>query len=336
MLTESSHTARNAPRRQRIFEAWDAIILVLVVLSLVLILFDSFYRYTPLPWLLNLVWPALDHQAHWLSEHASQIDLWFLSVFWIDIIAGWLVAIAQHRYHRWFFYPFVHWYDVLGSLPITNFRWFRILRVIGLMVRLQKSGCVDFTQWRFFLFFQKYYNIVMEEISDRVAVKLLTTVQDDIRHDGDIGTSIKESVIEPQRVQLSEQIATRAAALINEVRTHTSTNVEGYLVDSTRKVLENNANIRMLKSLPLGKQLSNTLESAMIDVLKQLLQETNKGLDSAEFTSSVERIVGHCVSDVLAHPTLDEGQFETMMVDTLEMLKARVEKKRWKTLYDDL
>lgn len=335
MLTESNHTASHAPRRQWGLEAWDAIILVLVALSLVLILFDSFYRFTPLPWLLNVIWPALDHQAHWLSDHASQIDIWFLTIFWIDILAGWLVAIVQRRYHRWFFYPFVHWYDVLGSLPITNFRWFRILRVLGLMVRLQKSGCVDFTQWRFFLFFQKYYNILMEELSDRVAVKLLTTVQEDIRHDGDIGANIKESVIDPQREQLSAEIATRASALINEVRAHTSADVEGYLVDSTRKVLEDNANIRMLKSLPFGKQLSHSLESALIDVLTQLLRETSKGLESAEFKSSVERIVGHCVNDVLANPTLSEGQFETILVDTLEMLKTRVEKKRWKERYDD-
>lgn len=321
--------------RPWLFEWWDTGIIVLAALSLVIIVFDSFYRFTPLPWLLQHSVPALDTPAHWLSRHASIIDGWFIGIFWLDILAGWLVAIVQRRYHRWFFYPFVHWYDVLGSLPITNLRWFRILRIVGLMVRLQKSGSVDFTQWRFFKFFHKYYDILMEELSDRVAVKLLGSVQADIQRGNGLGERIMQEVIAPQRSQLAAELAHQLTDLLARARDNNREDIERYLTSSTHSVLAQHASIKALKALPLGTQLSQSLENALTDVLKQLLDETSKGLSSQAFEQAIERIVDDGVGQMMANPVLTEGQFNQVLVDMLEVLKQEVAVKQWKSIYAD-
>ncbi len=85
----------------------------------------------------------------------------------------WAVAIARGTYHRWFFYPFVHWYDLLGCIPVGSFRWLRILRVVSLMFRLQKMGVVDFRDTYIGRSVIKYYRILVEEVSDRVVINVL-------------------------------------------------------------------------------------------------------------------------------------------------------------------
>ena len=44
-----------------------------------------------------------------------------------ELVVRWLIAIVQKRYYRWFFFPFVHWYEVLGCAP--QLRALRLLRV---------------------------------------------------------------------------------------------------------------------------------------------------------------------------------------------------------------
>ena len=53
------------------------------------------------------------------------------------------MAIRKQTYPRWYFYPFLHWYDLLGCIPIGSFRMLRLLRLISLTIRLQKMGIID-------------------------------------------------------------------------------------------------------------------------------------------------------------------------------------------------
>src|SRR5699024_12405934 len=96
------------------------------------------------------------------------IDLCFVAVFAADVLFGWAVAIWQRTYYRWFFYPFLHWYDVLGCIPLSGFRWLRVLRLIALGVRLQRLEIIDVRNWRQYACLRHYYDIVVEDRSDRV------------------------------------------------------------------------------------------------------------------------------------------------------------------------
>lgn len=107
-------------------------------------------------------------------------DLCFVAVYLTEFVIRWIVAIARGTYHRWFFYPFAHWYDLLGCIPVGSFRWLRILRVVGLLMRLQRMGIIDLSQTWLGQTILKYYNIVVEEISDRVVINVLSGAQREI------------------------------------------------------------------------------------------------------------------------------------------------------------
>ncbi len=160
---------------------WDLLILAAVVLNLSLLLFDSLFLIGPINQAIAAIAPGF-HRFYDTAIHSRfiAIDLVFVSFFIADVLLGWAVAIAERRYHRWFFYPFVHWYDVLGCIPLSGFRWLRALRVISLLHRLHRLRLIDVTRWSVYRFFAKYYDILLEELSDRIALRLLGNAQEQI------------------------------------------------------------------------------------------------------------------------------------------------------------
>lgn len=60
----------------------------------------------------------------------------FVSIFIAELLIRWMVTIHQKTYHKWFFYPVIHWFDVLGCIPVGSFRWLRLLRVFSILYRL--------------------------------------------------------------------------------------------------------------------------------------------------------------------------------------------------------
>ena len=181
----------------------DIIMMAILALNLSLILFeiifssalfkDFFREYTP------GFFEFYDTNIH---QDFLAIDLWFVTIFVIELIIRWIIAVKNHKYHRWFFYPFMHWYDVLGCIPLNSFRFLRILRVIGLTVRLQKFGVIDLTKTYPYRKFIKYLNILIEEISDQVVLHVLSGVQQEIKEGTPVVRQIVTDLILPQREEL--------------------------------------------------------------------------------------------------------------------------------------
>ena len=190
----------------------DVGMILLVIANLSLILFDWIYRVEAVQSAMETYTPDF-YRFYSDSIHANffEIDLAFVSVYLTEFVIRWAAAIARQTYHRWFFYPFVHWYDLLGCIPVGSFRWLRILRVVSLMYRLQKLGVVDFRDTAVGATVIKYYRILMEEISDRVVINVLDGAQREIRSGGAMMHRIEQDVLAPRRAQLVDYVAGRIA-----------------------------------------------------------------------------------------------------------------------------
>ncbi len=156
----------------------DLLMIALVILNLGLILFDWLFQVPPVQGFLADMTPAF-HAFYRDTIHSNFLfyDLCFVAVYLTEFVIRWIVAIARSTYHRWFFYPFAHWYDLLGCIPVGSFRWLRILRVVGLVMRLQRMGIIDLSQTWLGQTILKYYGIVVEEVSDRVVINVLSGAQ---------------------------------------------------------------------------------------------------------------------------------------------------------------
>lgn len=314
---------------------WDFLILAAVVINLGLLLFDSLFLLGPINQGIASIAPSFHtFYADVIHSRFTTIDLIFVSFFIVDVLLGWSIAIAERRYHRWFFYPFVHWYDVLGCIPLAGFRLLRILRVVSLIHRLHRLGLIDVARWDITLFFAKYYDILLEELSDRIALRLLGNVQQQIRASDSLTERIIERVIMPRKAQLIQEIVQRLESTVGEAYQHNRQSIMAAISDLVHRTLRESPEIQRLHRLPMGQQATSAMEASLSGVAQRLVDELMLGIHSDEFRQLVERTADSGFDTWL---TVDEGSSrvtEQVLYDVLEMLKDQVRHQGWKDRYE--
>lgn len=331
--TPPSHRGRSS-LMERLKLGWDVLIVVLVIINLALLLFDSLFLLAPLNTAFVAVAPGLhgfyDRTIH---EHFLTIDLFFVAIFVLDVLLGWAVAIAERRYHRWFFYPFVHWYDVLGCIPLAGLRWLRILRVFSLLHRLQRLGLIDIRRWGAYAVVVKYYQIALEELADRVAVRLLGSIQDEIRHSDAFSRRIADEVVAPRKQQLVEEITQRLEASLSGVYADNRALIARYISALVGRTMHESREIQRLRQLPFGGQVADAMDQTLSDIAGRLVHEAVAGLRSPEFSSLLARLADSGFDALVETDKRSEHITEQVLVDILEILKEQVATKRWQEKY---
>ena len=67
-----------------------------------------------------------------VHENFALYDLAFIAVFLSEFCIRWVAAIIRQTYMRWYFFPFIHWYDLIGCIPLGGARIFRFLRIFSI------------------------------------------------------------------------------------------------------------------------------------------------------------------------------------------------------------
>ncbi|MCC5882131.1 MAG: ion transporter [Halomonas sp.] len=324
-----------SPGLERLHLVWDVLIIVLVVVNLTLLLIDGLFLLDPLNDAFAAVAPGL-HRAYDTHVHTNfvEIDLVFVAIFVLDVLFGWAVAIAERRYHRWFFYPFVHWYDVLGCIPVGGFRLLRILRVISLLHRLQRLGLIDVRGWQLYGVYTKYYDIFFEELSDRVAIRLLGNMQEQIRSSDSLSTRIVDQVVMPRKQQLIHELSRRLEEMTGNAYARNRQATMHYVSSLVGRTVAESQEMKRLRRLPMGDTLARSMESSLRDLACRLVDEAMAGLRSPEFTALVERLADSSFDTWLQVDEHTDRVTEQVMVDMLELLKEQIAVKQWRRRYD--
>lgn len=315
---------------------WDIGVMFLVTLNLVLIVFDTLFVAETFANMVGVVSPAFrSWYADSVHEHFITIDLYFVAVFLFDVLLGWSVAIWQRTYHRWFFYPFVRWYDVLGCIPLAGFRWLRVLRVIALGVRLQRLGMIDVRNWRVYAFLKKYYDILVEEVSDRVVVNVLDGVQEEVHSGGgELSRRVITDVVQPRKQQLVGAVRTRAERAVTRAYESNREEIQGYVANLVDRAVAGNTAIAGLERIPmLGTAVTRSIEWAIRDAVNNVLDEAVAGLDSDEFDTMVQNVADSVFELLLDEEAASDPEVTRAMVEVIDLLKEQVRVQRWKEEY---
>ncbi|MFV1940673.1 ion transporter [Pseudomonas luteola] len=313
-------------RREGLHAAWDGFILVLVCANLALILFDSLYSIGPLNRLVELASPtAHGWYAHYVHAHFQIIDLCFVAFFILDVLLGWAIAIAERCHGKWWYYPFIHWYDVLGCIPLSGFRLLRALRVASLLIRLQRLGLIDIRHWRLYEFLNHYYQLLMEEISDRVMIKIFGEIQEELRTQDDFSSRVIDDVIRPRKQQLIDAVASRLQRMINESYAHNQATLHRYVSELISSAVAENEDIKSLKRLPMGDRLAKSLDNTLADIVNRLIREAVVGLQSRDFKALASRIADRSFDESLPRGQTD---LDEVLVEILEVFKQKVIARR--------
>jgi len=322
--------ARQARRRDQLHAAWEAFIVLLVCINLSLILFDSLFALQPVSAVLADLAPEL-HARYQQSVHANfqYIDLGFVAIFVLDVLLGWTVALFERRYARWYYYPFAHWYDVLGCIPLAGLRWLRVLRVGALLIRLQRLGLIDMRGWAIYGLFSRYYYLLIEELSDRVMVRLFGRLQQEIGASDDLSRRLLQEVVRPRKQRLLNDISRRLQDMLETGYRDNRGAIEGYVSQLIHQALQNNPEMHNLRRLPLGNRLASTLDDALSDIAARLLQGAVEGMRGPQFQALAGNLADEFFDAWVYQDKNTDLALEELLVDVIEVLKQQVLDRRW-------
>lgn len=312
----------------------DLTMVNLVIINLLYILFEWNFTIEFSNALIQQYAPVFyDWYNTHLHRNFYRYDLYFVAVFALEFCTRWFFAIYKQKHHKWFFYPFLHWYDVLGLIPLGQFRILRIFRVGSMVLRLHKMGVIDLRESYFFRIYQRYSAVVVEEVSDRVVVNVLNGVQDELKHGTPVASRIILEVIRPQKDVLVEWLSSRITSASEHHYERYQEQLQSYVNRKVAEAVRNNSEVKDIAGIPLvGSTITGKLETAVAQITYAVIEGMIRDLSSAE-NSQVISELADVTMDMMLLEEEDEdlNQMSVEMINqSLEIIKEQVEVKRWK------
>jgi hypothetical protein len=260
-----------------------------------------------------------------LVDHFWKIDLPFLILFWIEFMVGWILAVRRRKYARWYFFPLFHWYDLLSLIPVTALRPLRLLRVVSIYMRLRQSDLSRVGQDLLSRAVAYISNIITEEVSDRVAVRILGEFGDEIADGTHI--SIARNTVEPRREEIERVLVDQIRAILTDIET----------IERFRELLQLNLDKAVdesesLRSLPLPHFVVKPVVHAVGEVILDTTLETVEAtIDSPEGEEAVSAVASSILENVFYGPALAEIEnlAKDISLQIIDNMMDVVKVKKW-------
>ncbi|WP_111497750.1 MULTISPECIES: hypothetical protein [Marinobacter] len=332
MFTINRENLRNS--HQLFWFVVDFVMLGLLFLNITWIIFDALYAVDAVRDLLfEYVTPFAEFYRP-IHRNFIFYDLIFVWIFLTEFVIRWLYAIRTKLYDRWYFYPFLHWYDLLGCIPVGSYRFLRVLRVISIIYRLHKYQIIDFTKTRVYQFLKFYYEAFMEELSDRIVIKVLSGAQAEMTHGSPLIHRIQNEILLPRRDLLSQWLSEKVAEAATTGYIPNRGALRQYLESCVDQALSQNHELSRLRQVPmLGPQITETLEEAVGDIVAQVIHQILDDLASARNHDFIDDIVGTFLQETDVRDgkvTESERQIIQVVNEIIEALKKQLAVKRWR------
>jgi hypothetical protein len=265
-----------------------------------------------------------DRSGH-LVDYFWIVDLPFLLLFWVEFMVRWVIAIRRRTYARWYFFPIFNWYDVLGLVPVGYLRIFRLFRLVSMYMRLRYSELSGVGTDIFSRSVAYFSNIITEEVSDRVAVRILDEFSEEIR-DGTHRRIILETMGTRRR-----EIERVLAAQISELLTDETT--LGRFRELLSLNLENAVDAsESLQAVPVPNFVLRPMIRVVGEVIMDTTLETMQGtLATPEGQTAIEQVASAVIDELFTGPAVEatEDVVRTITLQVIEEMKSTVKVRKW-------
>ena len=328
-MTKKNHRSRNV-----FFVIDDVLMMVTLTLNLALLLFEAVYDISAFQdWFHNIVPEVAYFYQVYIHTHFHLIDLGFVAFFLFEFFLSWAIAVYQRWYLKWYFYPFIHWYDLIGCVPIGSFRFLRILRVFSILIRLHKAGYINLKKTVLYQSFLKYYNIFLEEVSDRVVVNVLSGVQEEIKDGGHVMERIINEVLAPNQQVLVEWLSERVSYGVASTYSDKRQDIEKYVQEVIGTAFRKNNAVDLMSTIPvLGSKIADILEESIADIVFNAIDKGINDLGSDKNKLFIDESLQVAINTVSHHE--DKQVMQELIIKTfvevIEIMKDQVKVKKWK------
>ncbi len=312
---------------------FDVIILIVLSINLFLLIFDWLYSYDLFNIYLKYHWHGFYN--FYLPYHLYfwKIDLVFVSIYWIEIIIQWFVAILRKKQNYWYSYPFHHWYDVIGSIPIGTLHWLRLLRFISIFYRLNRLQLIDISKNLIFKKLNHWLDILSEEISDRVVVNILSGAQEEIKEGTPVFEKINSKILLPRMNQLVEISINKLSTISDQFYFNYQYEIKEYIKEKVENAITENKELKTLSKIPVvGRTINSSLQNAIADVIHDIVKQIITDFNVDKNQEKMKEIIWFIYKSLFANTDnkTSNSIVSESLIEILEIVKEQVKVQQWK------
>lgn len=310
----------------------DLSMLFLAIISLVWLAFDEVFDVGYVQTFFRNNWSGFYNFYTEIHENFLFYDGILASIFIVEFLCRWVYSMYSKRYSRWFMYPLIHFYDLLGCLPTGPLRLLRLFRVVILAYKLYKWRVVDFNRYPIVNTLVKYYNIMVQAIADRVAVRILSEVKLEFQRGNHIMDEIINQVFIPRK---QEVLDTAAKHLQDSIAIHYKENrkdFQKYLRSVVLQAAQQNKEMENLEKIPMvGPYLKSSLKEAISDIVFRVFDQLVNDFSNDKDNHIPIMTVQTMMDFVLVKRSTDSeiSVAAHILNDVLDIIINRISEKQW-------
>ena len=325
----------------KLYLAYDIFMVFIIIFNLFCLGMNFFLMSNIGGWFFSTIHlsSVLEFYREHLHPWVISTEAWFIIFLIAELLVRWGIAIINRHHQRWFFFPFIHWYEVLAVIP--HLRFLRLFRAGSIAYRLYEMGYQIFPKsWQNKALF--YYRVVMEELSDRVVI----TVIDGIRHELETSSTHKKIIhdlVDHHRelftITLASMLEESLAKALQQQQPVITQKV-GIIVN---QAIEDTPELtQLLRLIPI---VGGRIEQQIQSIGQRLGENISAGLIEPFTAGSLHRpnenyqLIAEKVSALNIDNQYLEQLVESVVFESLEAIRKQVKIKQWQqTLqeYDQL
>lgn len=269
-------------------------------------------------------------------DYVFTYDLIFVGIYVTELLFRWIRSIYRKKYSSWWFYPLVHWYDVIMCIPILKgYNFLGIVRLLGLIYRLQRVGFFDLTKTFVFKKSAFVSEVLVEEVADRVIAKMLAMTQEEIQKGSPLVDKIVTKVIKPKEDVIVNYLANRIGDAMNLSYTEYRGELKLYVEKIISEAIHENQTVDALRYIPgLGKIFQEMLDKAVADITFNTIDKLMKDIINPNNTRGIQEVTHGLIETFLdnTHPKNQELNAVVVGIlnESIEEIKQNVLQKEWK------
>ncbi len=324
------------PKPNRLKLTYDIVILIAISIDLFLISIDAILMSN----FSNNVagWLAISDGLNWyqtILHDPLRTAGGFFTLFLIaELFFRWAIAIKERIYYRWFFFPFIHWYEVLGCFP--QLRALRLFRAVVIGRRLYQLGYQVLPQpWINRIKF--YIDLLLEELSDRVILTTINNYKQQLT-DPEMRQSLIKSTVERNRDEIEAVLLSLLRQeLVPKLQNLAGESEGGRLMASEvgnaiQDGLANSSELRRyLRLIPIaGSLIESQLQHIGQNIGENVVYSLNERLLDAERIDALMIGIAHGVTHIDTSNTALETLLSNIIADSLSEFEGQIKIQQWK------
>ncbi|MBQ3689588.1 MAG: hypothetical protein II937_06940 [Bacteroidales bacterium] len=310
---------------------WDIVIMTILIINLILLVWDWFYSIAGVTEFFKNNTPSFNDFYNQIHQNIRFFDLIFVIIYITDFIIGWLISVVKKKESK-FHYPFIHWYDLLGCIPSGALVFFRLFRVISIIIRLYKRKIIDIKKWLIVRKALTIYNIIMEEISDRVVLNILFGIKQNISAGTPVTKLVFTKIIEPQKQRIIDLIFNKIKNISEKEYNLHKDEILSYVKQKTKTAIENNKEVSRLSMIPVvGNQIKSVLEKSISQTVFSVTDNLVSDVLSASGQEKLKNISVEISDNLLKELELDlQPVITDIIYAVVDIIAQTANVKQWK------